>query len=66
MPALLQYFQERIPTWAGVEVVHYVQLLESFVQEGRLSLNGSKKDGMRITYHDPCYLGGQRGLRRTT
>ncbi len=57
-PHCYNIFRNEYPDLGGKhEVVHYVQLLESFMQEGLLSLNGSKKNGMRITYHDPCYLG---------
>lgn len=39
------------------EVVHHTQFLKQLVEEGRISLEGGKFKGKRITYHDPCYLG---------
>lgn len=39
------------------EVVHHTQFLKQLLEEGRISLEGGKFRGKRITYHDPCYLG---------
>jgi len=39
------------------EVVHHTQFLKQLFEEGRISLEGKKFKGKRITYHDPCYLG---------
>ncbi|MGB6152666.1 MAG: (Fe-S)-binding protein [Pricia sp.] len=39
------------------EVVHHTQFLKQLVEEGKISLEGGKFKGKRITYHDPCYLG---------
>ncbi|MBM1106744.1 (Fe-S)-binding protein [Aurantibacter crassamenti] len=39
------------------EVVHHTQFLRDLVSEGRITLEGGKYKGKRITYHDPCYLG---------
>lgn len=39
------------------EVVHHTQFLQQLVEEGKISLEGGKFKGKRITYHDPCYLG---------
>ena len=39
------------------EVVHHTQFLKDLVAEGRISLEGGKFKGKRVTYHDPCYLG---------
>jgi len=39
------------------EVVHHTQFLKSLVAEGKISLEGGKYKGKRVTYHDPCYLG---------
>ena len=39
------------------EVVHHTQFLQQLLEEGKISLEGGKYKGKRITYHDPCYLG---------
>ncbi len=39
------------------EVVHHTQFLKQLLEEGRISMEGGKFQGKRITYHDPCYLG---------
>ncbi|NLN60043.1 MAG: (Fe-S)-binding protein [Deltaproteobacteria bacterium] len=37
------------------EVIHHSQLIHKLLQSGVLKLKG--ETGMRVTYHDPCYLG---------
>ena len=39
------------------EVMHHTTFLKSLLDEGRLTVEGGKYKGMRITFHDPCYLG---------
>lgn len=39
------------------EVIHHTQFLKSLLDEGKLSIEGGKFRGKRITFHDPCYLG---------
>jgi len=39
------------------EVMHHTQFLKSLLDEGRLTVEGGKFKGKRITFHDPCYLG---------
>jgi len=39
------------------EVVHHTQLLKSLLDEGKMTIEGGKYTGKRITFHDPCYLG---------
>jgi Fe-S oxidoreductase len=39
------------------EVMHHTQFLKSLLDDGRLSIEGGKFRGKRITFHDPCYLG---------
>jgi len=38
------------------EVLHHTQFLKSLIEEGRLTVEGGKFKGKRITFHDPCYL----------
>jgi len=39
------------------EVVHHTQLLQTLIDEGRLTIKGGAFKGKKITFHDPCYLG---------
>jgi len=39
------------------EVIHHTQLLQSLIDEGRLTVEGEVYKGKKITFHDPCYLG---------
>jgi Fe-S oxidoreductase len=39
------------------EVVHHTELLNSLLNEGKLTIEGGKYKGKKITFHDPCYLG---------
>jgi Fe-S oxidoreductase len=39
------------------EVMHHTQLLESLLDEGKITIEGGVYKGKRITFHDPCYLG---------
>jgi len=39
------------------EVVHHTELLKSLLDEGKITIEGGKYKGQRITFHDPCYLG---------
>ncbi|GAA0870995.1 (Fe-S)-binding protein [Gangjinia marincola] len=38
------------------EVMHHTNFLKALLEEGRLTVEGGKFKGKRITYHDPCYL----------
>ena len=39
------------------QVMHHTTFLKSLLDEGRLTVEGGKYKGKRITFHDPCYLG---------
>ncbi len=39
------------------EVVHYTQLLQQLIRDGKLKVNKTRFAAGTITYHDPCYLG---------
>lgn len=39
------------------EVMHHTKFLKSLLEDGRMTIEGGKYKGKRITFHDPCYLG---------
>ena len=43
------------------EVLHHTQLIQTLIDEGRLTVEGGKFEGKRITYHDSCYMGRVNG-----
>jgi Fe-S oxidoreductase/nitrate reductase gamma subunit len=54
-PHCFHAFLNEYPQERGFEVRHYSLLLRELVGDGRLKF---KKNGkLRVTYHDPCYLG---------
>lgn len=44
------------------EVMHHTEFLKSLLDDGRMSIEGGKYAGKRITFHDPCYLGRANGI----
>ena len=57
-PHCFNTLKNEYPTLGGdYEVMHHTQFLKSLFDEGRLTIEGGKFKGKRITFHDPCYLG---------
>jgi len=57
-PHCFNTLKNEYPSLGGhYEVVHHTQFLKSLLDDGRLSIEGGKFKGKRITFHDPCYLG---------
>jgi len=49
-------FKHEYPELGGnFEVIHYSQLLAELIKQGRLK--PTKELNIKVTYHDPCYLG---------
>jgi Fe-S oxidoreductase len=42
---------------SGIDVKHYTQFVAGLIQDGKI--NYSHKTNLKVTYHDPCYLGKQ-------
>jgi Fe-S oxidoreductase len=54
-PHALNVFKKEYPKLGGnFEVRHYTEILSRLVKDRRIPLSEYK---MRVTYHDPCYLG---------
>jgi len=57
-PHCYNIFKNEYPDLGGnYEVIHYLQFLNGQMDEGKLKLNDKTLKNIRITYHDPCYLG---------
>ncbi|WP_378187725.1 (Fe-S)-binding protein [Aquimarina sp. W85] len=57
-PHCFNTIKNEYPSLGGeYEVMHHTQFLKSLLDEGRLTVEGGKFKGKRITFHDPCYLG---------
>jgi heterodisulfide reductase subunit D len=57
-PHCFNIFKNEYPDLGGnYEVVNYLQLLNKFISEGKLTLSEKSLRDVTVTYHDPCYLG---------
>lgn len=57
-PHCFNIFKNEYPDLGGkYEVINYVQLLDKYMEEGKLKIDASTLNNDRITFHDPCYLG---------
>ena len=57
-PHCFNIFKNEYPDLGGnYEVINYLQFLNRYAAEGKLSINAGSLKGKKVTYHDPCYLG---------
>jgi heterodisulfide reductase subunit D len=57
-PHCYNIFKNEYPDIGGkYEVINYLQFLNNKLEEGNLEVDTSSLSNMKITYHDPCYLG---------
>ena len=55
-PHSYNVFKTKYPQWGGdFNVYHYTQVLDNLMKSGKVA--APKADGLRITFHDPCFLG---------
>ncbi|MFN8399878.1 MAG: heterodisulfide reductase-related iron-sulfur binding cluster [Anaerolineales bacterium] len=56
-PHCLHTIKNEYPAFGGnYQVIHHTQLINELVGAGKISMN-LEGDNMKITFHDPCYLG---------
>ena len=57
-PHCFNTIKNEYPELGGTyEVMLHTQFLKTLLAEGRITIEGGKFKGKRITFHDPCYLG---------
>lgn len=57
-PHCFNVFKNEYPDLGGnYEVINYLQLLNRYIEEGKLKIDRASLKNISITYHDPCYLG---------
>lgn len=62
-PHCFNTLKNEYPELGGTyEVLHHTQFLKQLLQQGKITMEGGKFNGKRITFHDPCYLGRANGI----
>lgn len=57
-PHCFNVFKNEYPDLGGnYEIINYLQFLNSCIEDGRLKIDRASLKNVKITYHDPCYLG---------
>jgi heterodisulfide reductase subunit D len=57
-PHCYNTFKNEYPDLGGkYDVINYLRFIASMIEEGALRIDQGSLDNIRITYHDPCYLG---------
>jgi len=57
-PHCYNIFKNEYPDLGGTyEVINYIQLIDKYIKEGKLAINRETLKDVKVTYHDPCYLG---------
>jgi heterodisulfide reductase subunit D len=57
-PHCFNIFKNEYPDLGGsYEVINYLQFLNRNIEEGHLQIDPDALDNIKVTFHDPCYLG---------
>ena len=57
-PHCFNIFKNEYPDLGGnYEVIYYLQFLAKQTEEGKLKVDQNSLNNIKVTYHDPCYLG---------
>ena len=57
-PHCFNIFKNEYPDLGGTyEVINYLQFLAKQTEEGKLKIDQNSLNNIKVTYHDPCYLG---------
>ena len=57
-PHCYNIFKNEYPDLGGeYEVINYVEFIDEQIISGKLKIDQKALDNLKITYHDPCYLG---------
>lgn len=62
-PHCFNTIKNEYPVLGGsYEVIHHTQLIHELLESGKITAEGGKFKGKKITYHDSCYIGRINGI----
>jgi heterodisulfide reductase subunit D len=62
-PHCFNILKNEYPDLGGnYEVINYIQFLDTAIRENKLNIDPAVYADVKITYHDPCYLGRGNGI----